>query len=163
MQITTPPSHDINIALEYTVGKMTYSIPFEFESQGTKSYYSFSGLLSMLIKDSIIFPIDELESSLHPDLFTHFILSFLVNSKHSQIIATTHNREMLTNKDIFRNDVIWFTDKDKLRATELYALSDFDSKTIRDTSNVYNAYKIGKLGGVPNLGDYYVDINDEKK
>ncbi len=153
----------ISIALEYTVGKMTYSIPFEFESQGTKRYYSFSGLLSMLIKDSIIFPIDELESSLHPDLFTHFILSFLVNSKHSQIIATTHNREMLTNKDIFRNDVIWFTDKDKLRATELYALSDFDSKTIRDTSNVYNAYKIGKLGGVPNLGDYYVDINDEKK
>jgi hypothetical protein len=34
---------------------------------------------------------------------------------------------------------------------------------IRDTSNVYNAYKIGKLGGVPKLGDYYIDINDEKK
>ncbi len=153
----------ISIALEHTVGNMTYRIPFEFESQGTKRYYSFSGLLSMLIKDSIIFPIDELESSLHPDLFTHFILSFLVNSKYSQIIATTHNREILNNKDIFRNDVIWFTDKGKRCTTELYALSDFDSKTIRDTSNVYNAYKIGKLGGVPTLGDYYVDINDEKK
>lgn len=153
----------VSIELEHTVDKIKYKIPFELESQGTKRYYSFSGLLSMLINGSITFPIDELESSLHPDLFTHFILSFLVNSKQSQILATTHNREILNNKDIFRNDAIWFTDKSKLSSTELYSLSDFDSKIIRDTSNVYNAYKIGKLGGVPNLGDYYVDINDEKK
>lgn len=153
----------VSIELEHTVDKIKYKIPFELESQGTKRYYSFSGLLSMLINGSITFPIDELESSLHPDLFTHFILSFLVNSKQSQILATTHNREILNNKDIFRNDAIWFTDKSKLSATELYSLSDFDSKIIRDTSNVYNAYKIGKLGGVPNLGDYYVDTNDEKK
>ena len=153
----------VSIEIEHTVDKIKYKIPFELESQGTKRYYSFSGLLSMLINRSITFPIDELESSLHPDLFTHFLLSFLVNSKQSQILATTHNREILNNKDIFRNDAIWFTDKSKLSATELYSLSDFDSKTIRDTSNVYNAYKIGKLGGVPNLGDYYIDINNEKK
>ena len=87
----------------------------------------------------------------------------MVNSKKSQIIATTHNREILNNKDIFRNDAIWFTDKTETCSTELYSLSDFDSSIIRDTSNVYNAYKIGKLGGVPNLGDYYIDISNEKK
>lgn len=153
----------VSIELEHTVDRIKYKIPFELESQGTKRYYSFSGLLSMLIKNSITFPIDELESSLHPDLFTHFILSFLVNAKQSQILATTHNREILNNRDIFRNDAIWFTDKNELSATELYSLADFDSKVIRDTSNVYNAYKIGKLGGVPNLGDYYIDLSDEKK
>jgi len=79
------------------------------------------------------------------------------------MIATTHNREILNNKDIFRNDAIWFTDKSKDSATELYSLADFDSSVIRDTSNVYNAYKIGKLGAVPNLGDYYIDVDDEKK
>jgi AAA15 family ATPase/GTPase len=116
----------------------------------------------LMIKGSMIFPIDELETSLHPDLYSHFILSFLMNSKDSQLIATTHNREILDNKDIYRNDAIWFTDKNKSSATELYSLGDFDSSVIRNTSNVYNAYKIGKLGGVPKTGDFYIDLTDEE-
>jgi hypothetical protein len=151
------------IEFEHTINNIKYSIPIDQESQGTQRYYGFSGLLSLLINESIAIPIDELESSLHPDLFEHFILSFLINSKKSQIIATTHNREILNNKDIFRNDAIWFTNKTEKSSTELYSLSDFDTSIVRDTSNIYNAYKIGKLGGVPNLGDYYIDINNEKK
>jgi len=151
------------IEFEHTVNNKKYSLPFEFESQGTKRYYGFAGLLSLLINNSITYPIDELEASLHPELYIHFLLSFLINSKKSQIIATTHNREILTNKDLFRNDVIWFTDKSETCATELYSLSDFDSSVVRDTSNIFNAYKTGKLGGTPNLGDYYIDISNEKK
>lgn len=152
------------IEFEHTVNNEKYTLPFGLESQGTKRYYGFAGILILLIKGSTAIPIDELEASLHPDLFIHFLLSFLVNSKKSQIIATTHNREVLNNKDIFRNDAIWFTDKNENSATELYALSDFDSSVIRkDTGSVYNAYKVGKLGGVPNLGDYYIEIENEKK
>ncbi|HEY1060812.1 MAG TPA: ATP-binding protein [Daejeonella sp.] len=151
------------IEFEHTVDKIKYTLPISQESQGTQRYYGFSGLLSLLVRKSIIIPIDELESSLHPELFTHFLLSFLINSKKSQIIATTHNREILNNKDIFRNDSIWFTDKSETCATELYSLSDFDSSIVRDTSNIFNAYKAGKLGGTPNLGDYYIDFNDEDK
>lgn len=88
-----------------------YSLPFKMESNGTKRYYGFAGLLAFILKDSMILPIDELESSLHPDLYEHFLLSFLMNSKDSQIIATTHNREILNKKDLFRNDAIWFTEK----------------------------------------------------
>ena len=116
-----------------------------------------------MIRDSIAIPIDELEASLHPDLYIHFLLSFITNSKNSQLIATTHNREILNNKDIFRNDSIWFADKKESCSTELYSLSDFDSSVIRDTSNILNAYKYGKLGGIPNLGDYFIDINNESK
>lgn len=151
------------LEFEHTVNNNTYNLPFEFESQGTRRYYGFAGLLSLLIKNSVAFPIDELEASLHPELYIHFLLSFLINSKKSQIIATTHNREILTNKDVFRNDAIWFTDKSETCATELYSLSDFDSSVVRDTSNIFNAYKTGKLGGTPNLGDYYIDISNEKK
>jgi AAA15 family ATPase/GTPase len=133
------------------------------ESQGTRRFYGFAGLLSLLVKNSVAFPIDELEASLHPELFIHFLVSFLLNAKNSQIIATTHNREILTNKDIFRNDAIWFTDKSETSATELYSLSDFDSSVVRDTSNIFNAYKMGKLGGTPNLGDHYIDISNEKE
>lgn len=151
------------IELEHTVGNNKYLLPLEEESQGTQRYYGFAGILSSLINRSIAIPIDELESSLHPELYTHFLLSFLVNSTNSQIIATTHNREILNNRDIFRNDVIWFTDKSTDCATDLYSLSDFDSSVIRDTSNVYNAYKTGKLGAVPHLGDYYIDKNNGKE
>jgi AAA15 family ATPase/GTPase len=153
----------VNLEFEHTVKNKKYSLPFELESQGTRRYYGLAGLLSLLIKNSVAFPIDELEASLHPELYIHFLLSFLINSKKSQIIATTHNREILTNKDIFRNDAIWFTDKSETCATELYSLSDFDSSVVRDTSNIFNAYKTGKLGGTPNLGDYYIDISNEKK
>jgi len=153
----------VDLEFEHTVGNSRYLLPFEKESQGTQRYYGFAGILSLLIENSILFPIDELESSLHPDLFQHFLLSFLVNSQKSQLIATTHNREILNDKDIFRNDVIWITDKDNEDcATELYSLADFDTKVIRDTTNILNAYKLGKLGGTPNLGSYYININDEE-
>lgn len=145
------------VKLEHTVDGVAYSLPLEQESQGTNRYYGFAGLLMLLIENSVAFPIDELESSLHPELFEHFLLSFLMNSTSSQIIATTHNREILNNRDLFRDDAIWFADKSGNCATELYSLADFDSSVVRDTSNVLNAYKSGKLKGVPNLGDYYID------
>lgn len=152
----------INVEFEHTVQDQKYSLPFELESQGTRRYYEFAGLLALLIKTSTVFPIDELEASLHPDLYQHFLVSFLLNSTNSQIIATTHNREILDNKDIFRNDAIWFTEKNENSATELYSLADFDSSVIRDTTNVLNAYRSGKLSGIPNLGDTYIDITHEK-
>ncbi|HAA14170.1 MAG TPA: ATP-binding protein [Cytophagales bacterium] len=136
------------------------SIPFSYESEGTKRYYGLLGILQSLVQTNESLFIDELESSLHPELFQHFLLSFLVNAKQSQIIATTHYREVLNNRDLFRDDAIWFTDKPDGYATELYSLADFDTSVVRDTTNVLNAYKAGKLGGVPNLGDYYINIPD---
>lgn len=148
----------VNIEFEHTVNQAKYTLPIELESQGTRRFYGFAGLLALLIKNSTSFSIDELESSLHPDLYTHFILSFLLNSNKSQIIATTHNREIFDNKDIFRNDAIWFTDKNENGSTELYSLADFDSSIVRNTTNIYNAYKSGKLKATPNLGDNFIDL-----
>lgn len=147
----------INLQFEHTVNKSSYSLPFEMESSGTRRYYGFAGLLTQLLAEPALLSIDELESSLHPDLYEHFLISYLMNSKESQIIASTHYRDILNNKNIFRNDAIWFTDKNENCATELYSLADFDSSVVRDTSNVLNAYKSGKLGGTPNTGDYYIE------
>ena len=130
-------------------------MPFQLESEGTKRFYGFAGLLGLLIKSPTVFPIDELESSLHPDLYTHFLLSFLQNTQHSQLIATTHNRELLGDSDIFRNDVIWFTNKGEDCATQLYSLADFDTSAIK---NILNAYKIGKFSAVPRLFDTFIDL-----
>ncbi len=149
----------VKTAFEHSVDNKSYMLPFDMESEGTKRYYGFAGLLAMMIRKPTAFSIDELESSLHPDLYLHFLLSFLLNSTQSQLIATTHNREILDDKDIFRNDVIWFTDKQNNSATQLYSLADFDSSVVRNTTNILNAYKSGKLSGTPNLGDRYIDLN----
>lgn len=144
-----------NLFLEHTIDNISYHLPINAESEGTKRFYGFAGILALLIKTPTIFPIDELESSLHPDLYTHFLLSFLQNTQHSQLIATTHNRELLGDTDIFRNDVIWFTDKGEDCATELYSLADFDTSTIK---NILNAYKIGKFSGIPRLSDTFINL-----
>ena len=148
----------VNIEFEHTVNQTKYTLPIEMESQGTRRFYGFAGLLALLIKNSTAFPIDELESSLHPDLSMHFILSFLLNTDKSQLIATTHNREILDNKDVFRSDAIWFTDKNENCSTELYSLADFDSSIVRNTTNILNAYKSGRLKATPNLGDNFIDL-----
>ena len=143
------------IIFQHKVDNVLYNLPMDQESEGTKRFYGFAGLLALLIKTPTIFLIDELESSLHPDLYTHFLLSFLQNAQHSQLIATTHNRELLGDTDIFRNDVIWFTNKGEDCATELYSLADFDTSAIK---NILNAYKIGKFSGVPRLSDTFINL-----
>jgi len=135
-----------------------YKLDFQNESSGTQRYYHLSIMLSLMLKESLILPIDELDSSLHPDLLKHFLLTFLVNAKASQLIFTTHSRDLLLEKDILRHDTIWFTEKKEDSSTDLFALSDFDSKIIRKESSLYNIYKQGKLGAVPNLKNYFLDI-----
>lgn len=147
----------IDISVEHEVQGKKYSLPWENESEGTKRYYELSGILLSLVKKPSLALIDELEHSLHPDLFTHFIKAFLVSSADSQLIATTHNREILSNQDIFRNDSIWFTEKNEAAETELYSLNDFGSSVIRNSSSIFNAYKLGKLGATPRLGSYTIE------
>lgn len=139
--------------------KQRYQLAYRDESEGTKRYYQFSGLLDIIIHWQSVMPIDEIESSLHPDLIRHFLLVFLVNSKNSQIIATTHHRELLMDRDILRDDVIWFSEKKDDGSMDLYSAADFDSSVIRNTSSLFNAYKSGKLGAVPQLSDYYLNLD----
>jgi len=141
-------------------GTLTDDIPYASESLGTQRYFGLSGILYMLIARSSAFPIDEIESSIHPELVKHFLLSFCTNSNHSQLLVTTHNRELLNDKDIFRSDIIQFTEKDENYATRLYRLSDFGTDVVRNTSNILNAYNAGKLGAFPRLSDYYIDLSE---
>ncbi len=149
------------VLMLHTVDAENYLLPIESESSGTKRYFELSGILATLLKNDCVISMDEVEASLHPDLLKHFLLTFLMNSQQSQLIVTTHMRELLMEKEMLRNDVIWFTEKKADSSTDLFNLTDFDSSVVRNTSSIYNAYKIGKLGAVPCVGDYYIGINYE--
>jgi AAA15 family ATPase/GTPase len=135
--------------------KTTVLFPESFESQGTLRYYGLGGVLATIIAEPKAIAIDEFESSLHPDLALNYILRFLVQSKKSQLLVTTHNIDFLGEQDVIRRDGVWFTQKNENGATELYSAADFDTSVIRKSSSLLNIYEAGRLGAKPNLGSIF--------
>ena len=137
-------------------------LDFNEESNGTKRYYELSSILLKLTNESHFVTVDELESRMHPDLYQHFLNTYLSNAKNSQLVFTTHMREFLNDRDLFRDDSVWFTEKNDIGATQLYSLADFGSDILRNSSNRYNAYRIGRLGAIPNLGGTHINIENRQ-
>lgn len=156
-----PTRTEIEVRMAHSGHQGEVSFDLEEESGGTLRYYELSGLLLEVIKDSHFLTIDELECKLHPDLYVHFITTYLMNARQSQIVFTTHMREFLADKDLFRDDSVWITEKSLQGDTELYSLADFDSDTLRASTSRYNAYRAGRLGGIPRLGDTYLPYNKD--
>ena len=126
----------------------------DMESAGTNRLYELGGVLQEALWVDGLLNIDELESSMHPDLVIHFINTFLVNSKEAQLVCTTHEINILSEQDNLRKDIVWFTQKSPEGATELYSLADFN---IRKELSFINAYKAGKFGAKPRLGSIYLN------
>jgi AAA15 family ATPase/GTPase len=134
----------------------SYSLPILTESNGTKRYFGLGGPLYALIHNAHILCIDELDTSLHPDLMKHFLQVFLLNAKNSQLLITTHNISLMENLDFIRKDALWFSEKKDDGSMSLYSASDFDSSILRKDASIINAYKSGRLGAKPNLGSPYL-------
>lgn len=135
------------------------TVPFDFEkeeSQGTKKLiYLLGAIYDTLMCGKVLF-IDELDSKLHPNL-TKKLLDFFhkLNCKGAQFIFTAHDA-ILLDKDIFRRDQIWFVDRDKFGASELYGMSDFDANVVRNTSDFRKKYLDSVFGAAETI-----DITNE--
>lgn len=158
-----PTQLEFDIHMSHNGHQGTVAMDYKQESGGTQRYYELSGLLLQIIKESHFLAIDELECRLHPDLYQHFVTTYLLNSHHSQLVFSSHLSEFLSDRDLFRDDSVWITKKSEQGDTELYSLADFDTDTLRNTTNRYNAYRAGKLGGIPHLGDTYVSFSHGEK
>jgi AAA15 family ATPase/GTPase len=144
------------IDFEHSVSNKTYQLSIRKESSGTKRYFGLGGPLYELIHRSHILCIDELDTSLHPDLMKHFLQTFLLNSSRSQLLITTHDVSLLADEDFVRRDALWFSEKGDDGSVDIYSASDFDSTTLRKDASLINAYKSGRLGAKPNLGSPYL-------
>lgn len=91
----------------------TAEIPLEEESAGMlKMFALYPELQSVLRKGGVYF-VDELNARLHPLLVRNFVLAFLnpsINIHHAQLVFTTHDTWLLSNR-LFRRDEIWFVEK----------------------------------------------------
>jgi AAA15 family ATPase/GTPase len=124
------------------------------ESEGTLRMYCLSAIMYLLIKQNQILLSDEMENSLHYDLLTHIIKTFLVNSERGQLIFSTHSL-MLLDEEFIRRDMVYFTNKNEAGATEIYRAKDF---CLHKEVSILNAYRAGKLGAKPNLGSIFTNI-----
>lgn len=156
-----PTSEIIKVKMMHHGALNDVYFDFDEESRGTQRYYELAGVLLFLINEPHIVAIDELEYSMHPDLYEHFIVTFLTNAKNSQLMFTTHMREFLSDRGLFRDDSVWFTQKTESGATELYSMADFGTDILRNVSSRYNAYRSGRLGAIPHLGDTYVEPSND--
>ena len=131
-----------------------FTLNEELESAGTKRFLGMATILYKLIHQNCFFPVDEIETSIHYELFSYFIKVFLANSEGtSQLLMTTHDINLL-DEDSIRRDVVWFTVKNENGATSIKRLS---ASGLHKTMSVYNAYRQGKLVKLPFLGSIFLD------
>jgi len=98
--------------------------------------------------------IDELDASLHPELAAEVIRMFQdpkVNRQRGQMLFACHDVTMLGasfGASLLDRDQIWFAEKDKVGATELYPLAELGP---RKGENVERGYLAGRYGATPGL------------
>jgi AAA15 family ATPase/GTPase len=133
-------------------GGRSYALEESKESDGTRAYFSAIGPILEALESGSVLLIDEIETSLHPKLTRELVRIFNspdLNQNGAQFIFTTHDTNLL-DLGLLRRDQIWFTQKDKEGATELYPLSDFQPRT---SQNIEAGYLGGRFGAIPFLDD----------
>ena len=111
----------------------------------------------MLVKPNknSVYVIDEMERSLHPNLFKHFIelLNQYQEISNIQVIFTTHQSEIMS-QDLFRRDQIWFVESDKNNDSKIYSLDTFNE---RFDKKISKAYLEGRYGAIPQFKSFNIN------
>jgi hypothetical protein len=128
------------------------------ESDGTIRLLDFIPAFHDVINKNKVYIVDEIERSIHPLLIKELINKFSKDKDSlGQLIFTTHESNLL-DQDIFRQDEIWFAEKDSNGCTDIYPLSDFKEHATKD---IRRGYLSGRYGSIPFLGNL-TDLNWHK-
>ena len=120
------------------------------ESDGTIRLLDFAPAFQDVTNNKKVYIIDEIERSIHPLLIKELIRKFSKDThSNGQLIFTTHESNLL-DQNIFRQDEIWFAEKDKNGCTDLYSLSDYKE---HNTIDIRKGYLMGRYGSIPFLGN----------
>lgn len=134
------------------------SFHLEEESDGTVRLLELAPAFKDMISSEKVYIVDEIERSIHPLLIKELVRKFSCDDKSKgQLIFTTHESNLL-DQDIFRQDEIWFAEKDKNGSTDLYSLSDFKE---HNTIDIRKGYLNGRYGSIPFLANLK-DLNWHK-
>lgn len=121
------------------------------ESAGTRRLIPLLQDVMIALDQGNICVIDEIDASLHTQVGDAIVALFTnraTNPKGAQIIATTHDTNLLSASNL-RRDELWLVEKTPGGASELYSLADVKT---RDTDNFERGYLHGRYGAVPFAG-----------
>lgn len=142
--------------LQFTHASKTGSAEFGMgrESVGTLAAMSFFSLALRQLSRRTITLVDEIDTSLHPTFVEELVSLYTdpeTNPHGSQLIFTTHDVSLITQTGmanrVLQPDQIWFVEKDKDGASELFPMTDIGG--IRKDENVGRNYLKGVYGAVP--------------
>ncbi len=116
------------------------------ESDGTRRLLDLIPAFYGMLMDDISFVIDEMDQSIHPALLYDLTKKIMDDNRtRGQLIFTTHEANLL-DLSIFRQDEIWFAEKNHSGATELYSLSEYKPRYDLD---IRKGYLKGRFGAIP--------------
>jgi uncharacterized protein len=122
------------------------------ESEGTKKVFALAGPLITALKEGETLIIDEFDARLHPLISLAIVKLFNskeANPNNAQLIFMTHDTNLLNNK-VFRRDQVWFTEKNRYSATDLYSLAEYK---IRNDASFESDYIKGRYGAIPYISN----------
>jgi len=122
---------------------------FDDESEGTKNLIGFWLPWHMLVSPEqrrfSVLVVDELDSSLHPNIVANLIEKHLQGKEPAQLIFTTHDTHLMDTK-LLRRDQFWLTERDTNGATQLRSIHEFEG---RESEDLEKRYYEGRYRGLP--------------
>lgn len=125
---------------------------FEFsdESRGTKNLIGFWLPWNLLNRSRprdghFILSVDELDSSLHPEIVASLIKQHIDRNTDRQLIFTTHDTHVMNSK-LLRRDQFWIVERESSGATTLRSIHDFQG---REGEQIEKRYYEGRYRGLP--------------
>lgn len=141
-------------------GKEPRYLELRLESAGTLRLLILLKTIFEALDNGSLVVIDELDASLHTYLAESIVALFnskKTNPRGAQLIATTHDTNLLRSESV-RRDQVWFCEKDTTGGTNLYPLTDIHT---RNTDNLEKGYLQGRFGAVPFRGPVELLIGPE--
>lgn len=130
------------------------------ESSGTNKVIDISGPIFDTLLTGGVLVIDELDAKLHPLMtaaITNLFNSPEYNTYNAQLIFATHDTNLLSYGR-FRRDQIYFLEKDKYEASDLYSLIEYKeegtSAKVRKDRSFEKDYINGRYGAIPFIGNF---------
>jgi len=123
------------------------------ESDGTQKLFALAGIVVNVLERGQILAFDEIDAKLHPALTRKIVELFQskkTNPNNAQLIFATHDTNLLDNR-LLRRDQIWFTEKNRKGATDLFSLVELK---IRNDDSYEKRYIEGRYGAIPFPGAF---------
>lgn len=136
------------------IGGKLRDIVFSEESTGTQNLLLLLPYFLIATKPGVV-AIDEIDSGIHDVLLSNLIGN-LLSTNRAQIIMTTHNLFLLTEKKY--RDHFYFIDIDEAGNKEIKSVHDFEHR-IQQEHSIYSGYIKGWFSGLP-WEDMDIDFSD---